>query len=214
VPPLSQINVGFSRWGTLDLKLTHHSALSWIRRLEFMPDTAEDFIQQASLARRELRLEDAKRDLVAAVALRRKVGGRDLARALTALGLIERDQGQNDASLRHYEEAVTIYRAAGDPFKLAHTIRHIADILRATGRVELAEPRYDEALALYRSRPETPPLDLANAIRGLGLLKSDSKMNEAARALWEEARELYAAVNVEAGVVESNRRLAMLTKEF
>jgi tetratricopeptide (TPR) repeat protein len=213
VPPLSQINVGFSRWGTLDLKLTHHSALSWIRRLEFMSDTAEDLLQQAQRARREHRLEDAKRDLVAAVALRRKAGGQDLARALTALGQIERDQRQNDAALQHHEEAVTIYRAAGEPLKLAHTIRHVADILRETERAKLAEPRYDEALALYRHHPETPPLDLANAIRGLALLKSDTGETEAARTLWEEARELYAAVNVEAGVTESNRRLALLTKD-
>jgi tetratricopeptide (TPR) repeat protein len=179
-----------------------------------MPETAENLIQQALRARREHRLEDAKRDLVAAVALCRKAGGQNLARALTALGQIERDQGQNDAALRHYEEAVTIYRAAGEPLKLAHTIRHVADILRESGRAELAEPRYDEALALYRKHPETPPLDLANAIRGWALLKSDSRENESAKALWQEARELYAAVNVEAGVEESKRRLAMLAKDF
>src|ERR1700690_2527405 len=177
-----------------------------------MSDTVENLLQRALQARREHRLDDAKRDLVDAVALCRKAGGQDLARALTALGQIERDQRQNDAALQHYEEAVTIYRAAGNPLKLAHTIRHVADILRETGRAKLAEPRYDEALALYRSHPETPPLDLANAIRGLALLKSDSKKNEDARALWQEARELYAAVNVEAGVTESNRRLALLTK--
>jgi tetratricopeptide (TPR) repeat protein len=97
---------------------------------------------------------------------------------------------------------------------LAHTIRHVADILRESGRAELAEPRYDEALALYRKHPETPPLDLANAIRGLALLKSDSRRSESAKALWQEARELYAAVNVEAGVEESKRRLAMLAKDF
>jgi tetratricopeptide (TPR) repeat protein len=179
-----------------------------------MSDTAEDLLQQALRARREHRLEDAKRDLVAAVALRRGTGGQDLARALTALGQIERDQGENDAALRHYEEAVTHCRAAGHPLKLAHTIRHVADILRETGRAELAEPRYDEALALYRNHPEAPRLDLANAIRGLALLKNDAGETEAARALWEEARDLYAAVNVEAGVMESNRRLSMLTKDF
>src|ERR1039457_3318981 len=174
-----------------------------------MSDTTDNLLQQALQSRREHRLGDAKRDLVDAVALCRKAVGQDLARSLTALGQIERDKGQNDAALQHYEEGVTIYRAAGEPLKLAHTIRHVADILRETGRAELAEPRYDEALALYRNRPETAPLDLANAIRGLALLESDAGETEAARALWEEARELYAAVNVEAGVTESNRRLAM-----
>jgi hypothetical protein len=53
---------------------------------------------------------------------------------------------------------------------------------------------------------------LANAIRGLAILKSDTADAEAARALWEEARDLYAAVNVKAGVAESNRRLALLER--
>jgi hypothetical protein len=74
----------------------------------------------------------------------------------------------------------------------------------------LAEPCYHEALTIYRAHKETPPLDLANAIRGLALLKSNAGEVEEARALWAEARDLYAAVNVEAGVKESSRRLALL----
>jgi len=76
----------------------------------------------------------------------------------------------------------------------------------------LAGACYHEALGIYRSHAETPPLDLANAIRGLAILKSDTADAEAARALWEEARDLYAAVNVKAGVAESNRRLALLER--
>src|SRR6185312_15703655 len=94
--------------------------------------------------------------------------------------------------------------------KLAHTIRHIGDIHRHEGRTEPAESCYQEALAIYRAHAETPPLDLANALRGFALLKESLGASQEARALWEEAGKLYASVNVEAGVIESERRMALL----
>jgi tetratricopeptide (TPR) repeat protein len=133
-----------------------------------------------------------------------------LAVLLKALGQIERDMNNPAVALPLYEEAVSIYREQNQPLALAHTIRHVADIQRDLGRIEMAEVNYREVLAIYRGDPETAPLDLANAIRGLAILASDSGKNEEARALWQEAHDLYAAVNVEPGVKESSRRLALL----
>lgn len=178
-----------------------------------MSDVSDNLLRQASQARREHRLADAKRDLIEAVALCRNAGrGIELAEALAGLGQIERDIQHSDAALRHYEEAVSIYRAEGDALKLAHTIRHLGDIHRHEGHRELAEPCYREALNLYRSHDRTPPLDLANAIRGLAILQSEAGEVPEARLLWEEAGQLYAAVKVAAGVAESSRRLALLQR--
>jgi hypothetical protein len=88
----------------------------------------------------------------------------------------------------------------------------VGDIHREAGHPELGESCYQEALALYGRHKETPPLELANAIRGLAILKCDAGEADVARALWEEARDLYEAVNVAAGVAESNSRLAQLTR--
>ena len=96
------------------------------------------------------------------------------------------------------------------PLALAHTVRHLGDIHRHAGRVELAEACYREALALYRSDEQTAPLDLANAIRPLAILKDDAGEAEEAASLWRQARDLYAAVNVSAGITESSARLARL----
>jgi tetratricopeptide (TPR) repeat protein len=176
-------------------------------------DASDKLLKQAFQARRENRLADARRDLVEAVEICRKAGvPAELAEALTGLGQIERDLQRNDAARQHYEEAVAIYRAQGDALVLAHTVRHVADIHRHDGSRELAERCYQEALHIYRSYERTPPLDLANAIRGLAILKDDAGEAEEARSLWEEARELYTAVKVEAGVAESNRRLARLER--
>jgi tetratricopeptide (TPR) repeat protein len=178
-----------------------------------MADAIHILLNQARQARFKSP-NDAERDLIEAVRLARASNDRlQLAQALTDLGQIERDLHNVDVALRHYEEAVTIYRAADVPLKLAHTIRHIGDIRQEAGRLSEAESPYREALAVYRHNAETPPLDLANTIRGLALLTGITGRSQEAKALWQEARELYAAVNVAAGVAESNRRLAMLEKQ-
>ena len=123
-----------------------------------------------------------------------------------------RDLKNTQAALEHYREAVEIYRENdAEPLRLAHTIRHLADILRGDGSIERARPLYEEALRIYRDRADTTPLDLANTIRGFALLRAAAGEREEAKLLWQEARQLYASINVEAGVEESERQIARLT---
>lgn len=176
-----------------------------------MSQASDALLKRALEARREGRLDDAKQNLVEAIAICRTAEVQvDLAKALTGLGRIERDMGNLDAAQLHYEEAAAIYRAEGHALRLAHTIRHVGDIHRHSRRIERAESCYDEALALYRGHMETPPLELANAVRGLALLKNDSGDADTAKVLWEEARNLYGAAHVEEGVAECSQRLAVL----
>jgi tetratricopeptide (TPR) repeat protein len=176
-----------------------------------MSEEAVKLMNQADHARREHRLADAERDLSEAVGRCRGDGARrELAQALKKLAQIKRDSGQGDAARPLYEEAVAIYREEGGALELAHAIRHLGDVHRHEGHAKLAEDCYLEALALYRNQQGTPPLDLANAIRPLAILKDDAGEVEEAKRLWEEARGLYAGVNVEAGVAESSARLARL----
>jgi tetratricopeptide (TPR) repeat protein len=175
-----------------------------------MSDTIRQLMDQAWQARKEHRLADVHRDLTEATTLCRQSGTRlELVRALKALGQIERDLGRGDAALPLYEEAVVLCREEGDPLLLAHTIRHVGDIHRGAGRLALAEPCYNEALALYRSHKPSP-LDFANAIRPLAILKDAVGDVEAARGLWEEARDLYEVAKVPQGVAECSARLARL----
>jgi tetratricopeptide (TPR) repeat protein len=162
-------------------------------------------------ARRERRMDDAKRIFAEAVEAARQSEDRPwLAQAYTELGRIERDLREVDAATGHYEDAAAIYRGLGEPLRLAHSVRHIGDILREDGRLELARERYREALAIYRAHPETPPLELGNAIRGYALLQGETGERTEALALWREARELYATVSVGAGVDECDQQIARL----
>ena len=176
-----------------------------------MSSSIEVVLRTAREARNEQRFHDAKRAMIEGLeSCRHKGQQTELPVVLKALGQIERDMGNPEVALPLYEEAVTIYRKQDQPFALAHTIRHVADIQQDLGRTDLAEPNYREALAIYRDHPETSPLDLANAIRGLAILIFDTGKREEARTLWQEAHDLYAAAHVEPGVQESARRLALL----
>jgi tetratricopeptide (TPR) repeat protein len=178
-----------------------------------MPTRTETLLMQGHQARREHRLDDAKRIFSEAVETARLSKDRPwLAQAYTELGRVERDLREIDAALLHYGEAAAVYRRLDDPLRLAHIVRHIGDILSESGQLEPAGPHFREALEIYRAHPETPPLDLANALRGYALLQEELGEKQEAVALWRGARELYAQFNVQAGVDEGNRRIERLSR--
>lgn len=158
----------------------------------------EDLISQAREARRKGRLNEAKQLFSQALQLCGEATDAVRAQALTGLGQIERDSKNNQAALGHYLEAAEVYRSLADPLRLAHTVRHVGDILRSEGRFEEARLRYDEALGSYRQRPERADLDLANTLRGFALLCQSIGETENAKSFWQEAKQLYETAHVEA----------------
>jgi tetratricopeptide (TPR) repeat protein len=109
--------------------------------------------------------------------------------------------------------AVAGARRGHDPLKLAHKIRHLGDAYYYARRPTRAEPCYVEALAIYRRHQKhTQPLDLANALRSFAVLEHEAGATQEAERLWQEAHDLYVAVNASAGVAESAARLALLAQ--
>lgn len=117
----------------------------------------------------------------------------------------------NFAYVLKWKLAVAGLRKVDDPLRLAHSVRHLGDAYYYSGRESLAEPCYVEAVSIYRRYEHRRPLDLANALRSFGVLKDEVGAAEEAQRLWQEAHDLYVAVNVPAGIAESAARLALLT---
>jgi hypothetical protein len=55
-------------------------------------------------------------------------------------------------------------------------------------------------------------LNLANAIRSFAVLKEEASEHDGTWLLWSEARELYAAEHVDAGVAECEKRSERLAQ--
>jgi len=177
-------------------------------------DEAVKLIETAAQARREHRLEDAYDGYTQAVTISRAGADRgSLIQALKGVGQIERDRQNFEGALVVYQEAAGLAREEPDLFLRAHTIRHLGDIFGHLGRGEDAEACYSEAVSLYREAPNAPPLDVANAIRAMAVLKEDMGATDEAHALWEEAHHIYLSLGVQAGVAESKARQARIVSE-
>jgi tetratricopeptide (TPR) repeat protein len=125
-----------------------------------------------------------------------------------------RKNGRTREAILKYREAAAIYRELDCPLRLAHTIRHIADLLReeiSESSLDGARLHYEEALDIYRSHPEARPLDLANALRGFALLWETLAASESAMKCWCEAKSIYELAEVRPGVEESEQHIRSLT---
>ena len=174
-----------------------------------MDETFPELFARGYQARRENRIADSRAIFIQAVRSAAEEGDRpSLAEALCGLGQAERDIGNLQAARLHYAGAATLYREIGPPERLAYAIRHEADVLREESRLAEAEPLYLEAASIYRKQGDEAALDLANTLRGLALLAESSGKPDASQPLWQEARQLYAKCNVQAGVAECDQKLS------
>jgi hypothetical protein len=182
---------------------------------------AEDALRRGETARRDKRLADADDAFAHAVALLREADDpARLANALSRQAQVAMDLHDYRNARTSQDEAVALTRRAGGSSSLPHSIRHLADILRAGGEPAAAAPLYAEMMALYEGAPNTPPLEMANAVRSCACNAQALGDRVAALALWRDARARYEALDEvfrdiyglkdNPGVAEADRRLAAL----
>jgi tetratricopeptide (TPR) repeat protein len=176
--------------------------------------TPESLLEQGRKAKSERRPEDARSAFQEALTeCHGNEEGPLVAPLYEELAYVERNLRDLESAERHYRKASDLYRRLDNLLKTAHTMRHAADILREQNKWDESALLYAETLEIYRNHQETPPLDLANAIRGFALPKEDQEDPEQAVRLWQEAGKLYEMTGIEAGVAESRRRIGLLTGE-
>ena len=134
----------------------------------------------------------------------------DSAQNLIDQGYAAHHAGDLQLAMEKYQAGAEVLRSMNEPLRLAHTIRHVADIHRALERPDLAMAEYAEALSIYRRQPTAGKLDIANTLRGYALAMETLQQFRIARMWWTEARNLYGEVDVQAGVDEAERRIKLL----
>lgn len=125
-------------------------------------------------------------------------------------GQLEADQGRPEDALDFAVRALDHARRGEVAGAVAHAQRHVADLKRELGRHAEAVRDYAAALAAYRADPAVDERHLANAQRGHALTLAALGQTAAAATCWREARAIYAAHGIDAGVAEADAHLAEL----
>ena len=114
------------------------------------------------------------------------------ARATNAAGSLAFQQGETEAARRHFTEAASIARQAGDDDTSAHAAFGLARVEMRDGRMKEGRSRCDESLAIFRRIGDVRGIArLLNQIGEIERMQGDQK---AARKLYAEALEAYRKV--------------------
>ena len=112
------------------------------------------------------------------------------------------------------KQSLRYYKKSGNMDKVAHLTRHIADLERKLGKDADSEQNYRKAISIYWEKSNTTKGDLANALRGFGLILEKLRKNEEAISVWKETKDLYMACDLQDGVDEANRKLESLKEDI
>lgn len=119
----------------------------------------------------------------------------------------ESDADDFDKALAFCQKALSFYKQSGDNNRIAHSTRHLADLLMEMGQEQDAEIHYKRAIDFYTSTDNNSSLDLANCLRGYALCLESLNKEIEAKQHWETVAELYGRLNLTEGVTEANQHL-------
>lgn len=120
-----------------------------------------------------------------------------------------RRQGRLSDATALYEEAAESFQAEQQPARWAHALRHAAEFAVRAGDCATGLREARIVLEYYRSTPPTS-LEMANALRVIAMAEAAAGERDNALMHWNEARDLYRDAGVADGVVEAERRVALL----
>jgi tetratricopeptide (TPR) repeat protein len=106
-----------------------------------------------------------------------------------------RADGKLEDAAMYERRSIAIRRGNGDVLGLAHALRHLADILTEANRPDEARSYLHEALGIYETAADAPPLDIANAMRSEAMRLWVLGDDEASLLVWQLVRERYAALD-------------------
>ncbi len=122
----------------------------------------------------------------------------------------ESDHDNYSKAIEFCKKSLSHYERANNLDSIAHSTRHLADLQCNLEKYAESEQNYRKAIDIYRNNPETHIGNLANALRGFGLLLEKNKKLAEAIDVWKETKELYASLHLQEGVDEADEKLKSL----
>ncbi len=139
---------------------------------------------------------------------RERAEARELAAALAARGLLERNRGRYDHARLAYEEALSLARAARDRAEEARALAGLGSLASFTGDLQGATELLEQGLVVFRELGDAR--GMANVLSDLLLRAQAAGDLDRAVALGEEALELYRALGDTGGMAAALFGLGIL----
>lgn len=124
------------------------------------------------------------------------------------------DQNNIFVALEFNQKSIDYYTKAKNLDKMAHSIRHRADLLAAQNELNEAYISYSKSIELYRSNSDTKDGDLANALRGYALILEEMGTVDNALSIWVEIRQIYTTHNLTEGMEEAESKIKELKERL
>ncbi len=169
----------------------------------------DQLLKAAWTERRNGNNEEVRRLLVRALQDCSSDDYNSLGRIYHIYGQLESDKDHFSAAIEQFRKSLMYYEKGGDVNKIAHSMRHNADLESELNNLSESEHLYRKAINLYRSF-DVSEGDLANALRGFGLLLEKQNNTEEAIGVWKETKNLYQVCGLREGVDEAQNKLDSL----
>ena len=122
----------------------------------------------------------------------------------------EADKDHFDKAIEYCHLSVLSYFKSKDYDRIAHSVRHLADLQMETGELSDSENNYIKSVGIYKSLEDCNKGDLANALRGYAQLQEKKGEFSEAMDLWQEIIHLYKECDFKAGEIEAINKLNLL----
>ncbi len=124
----------------------------------------------------------------------------------------KRDHDHLEEAVLLSRQSVSYYRLSKNMNRIAHSVRHLADLEFELGNLKESEVHYKKAIQLYLDNSNTSKGDLANALRQYALLLEKTGKNVESANTWTTVRDLYTAIHLKEGVSEAEEHLDRLNQ--
>jgi serine/threonine protein kinase/tetratricopeptide (TPR) repeat protein len=152
------------------------------------PELADTEIALAALLVPDRRAETLARTGIAARARLFGESHPAVAEGRAVLAGILNQEGRYEPAEEAYRQALEVYRRpGGDPIRTAGTLRDLAAVLGARGRVAPSRAHLEEALAIYHRRFGPEHIEIASTLTLLAILEQQQGKHAAAIHLFEQA---------------------------
>ena len=170
----------------------------------------KQLLEEAWFKRREEKYDEARNLVEQAHGLCKDNDYNSLGRVFHVYMQFESDHNNHSKAVELCQKSLMYYKKANNLDSVAHSTRHIADLQYHLGKDAESERNYREAIGIFRDNPNMHIGNLANALRGLGLLLEKRGKIQEAIDVWKETKELYNSIHLQEGVDEVNQILKSL----